>query len=84
MVDQQLCVLQCSLSQLIYRYLAAGGQGEDQQETLDDADLRRCLLVEADQKTRLLLSLVQDIQTSANIMKHRTKSLPVQYVLSEC
>ena len=79
-----MSLLQGSLSQLIYRYLAGGGQGEDHQEALEDTDQRRRLLEDADQrrrvleeadrKTRLLLSLVQDIHRSAHIMKYRTRS----------
>ena len=65
--DSQLSLLQGSLSRLIYRYLSSGGQA-------DDAGQRKCLLEKADEKTRLLLSLVQDIHTSAHIIKHRTRS----------
>ena len=74
MRDIQLSLLQGRLSQLIYRYLASGGQGQDDQEKVEDADKRRRLLEEADWKIRLLLSLIQDIHTSAHIMKHRTRS----------
>ena len=72
--DIQLSLLQGRVSQLIYRYLASGGQGGDDQLTVEDADQRRRLLEEADWKTRLLLSLIQDIHASAHIMKHRTMS----------
>ena len=56
-----MLVVQKGVSQLIYRYLATlspdtSGGGAES----------------ADQKTRLLLSLVQDIHTSANILQHRT------------
>ena len=72
--NSQLALLQGRLSQLIYRYLAGGGQGEEHQKTGEDAEQRRRLLEEADRKTRLLLSLVQDIQTAADIMRNRTRS----------
>ena len=66
--------VQGRLSQLIYRYLDSGG-GEEGQEKEEDVDQRKPLLEEADRKTRLLLSLLQDIHVSAHIMQHRSVRL---------
>ena len=60
--DPSMLVVQKGVSQLIYRYLA----------TLSP-DTSRGGAESADQKTRLLLSLVQHIHTAAHIMQHRTR-----------
>jgi hypothetical protein len=77
-------VLQGRLAQLIYRYLASGASGEEHQETGEDKEQRRGLQEEADKKTRLLLSLVKNIQTSADIMMNRRRSRDINVCSCNC
>ena len=80
--DAKLLEIQVKLCQLIYRYLAKDDVSQKVFDEEDTKESHSSLMhlsngltgLTADQKTRLLIGLIDDIHDSADIMQNRSLS----------